>query len=348
MSKWYLDPCAKINRQALEQAKQRQCVLTKPAGSLGKLEDIAVKFAGWQGTPLPKLDNIMVRVFAGDHGVCGQGVSAFPQEVTGQMLLNFIHGGAAISVLSKQLNADFAAVNMGIAAEIPQAENLINFQLMPGTNDFTQQPAIPASILEQALQAGRAQVLDKQIDLFIGGEMGIGNTTSASAIYCALLELSPEQAVGPGTGVDAQGILRKQTTIQNALELHKDYLDSAYNVLHCFGGLEIAALAGSYIGCAQQGIPILVDGFISTAAALAATQLNAEVHNWLLFSHQSAEPAHRLALQAMQADALLNLDMRLGEGSGAAVAVSLLQSAIKLHNEMATFEQAQVSKKTSC
>ena len=335
-------------------------MLTKPPGSLGQLELVAERFAAWQGKTHPSVEHIAVVVFAGDHGVCAQGVSAFPQAVTTQMLMNFLSGGAAISVLSRSLSADFSVVNMGtvdaLPAEFAQHPQLDTVNIAPSTQDFTQSAAMTSEQVTQALAAGQAKVAglcaNKMIQpqLFVAGEMGIGNTTSASAIYSALLSIETAAAVGPGTGLDNEGLSRKQAAINTALALHTPLLSAAptaaakaYEVLRCLGGFEIAALTGSYIACAQQGIPVVVDGFIGTAAALVAVRLNPSVREWMLFSHRSAEPAHQAALTELNAQPLLDLGLRLGEGSGAALAVPLIQSALALHQEMATFSQAGVS-----
>jgi len=341
---WYLKPAEDLDHDALQVAQTRQNALTKPPGSLGELEEIALKFAAWQGCEKPKCDDILIRVFAADHGVCKQNVSAFPQSVTAQMILNFVNGGAAISVLARQLQADFKVINMGTCSPIEEEhETLVNHQLMPGTDDFTQQPAMPVDILEAALNAGRQEVINNHAHLFIAGEMGIGNTTSASAIYSLLLKTGPEATVGPGTGVDKTGLANKRKAIYQAFNLHSEHLDSAIGILQHVGGLEVAALVGAYIAAAQQGLPILVDGFITTAAALLAVRINPTVRNWMIFAHQSAEPAHQKALESLGAKPLLSLSMRLGEGSGAAVAAPLIQSALALHTEMATFTEAQVN-----
>jgi nicotinate-nucleotide--dimethylbenzimidazole phosphoribosyltransferase len=340
---WILAPSQDCNATAIAAAKVRQSQLTKPAGSLGTLEQLAISFAGWQGVEQPKLDTILVRVFAADHGVCAQGVSAFPQEVTAQMILNFIHGGAAISVLAKSMGADFKVINLGTATAIDDAAKLINTPIAAATQDFTKQAAMDSTQLIQALGDGQMQVSDPNAQLFIGGDMGIANTTSASAICSAVLGLSPEQTVGPGTGVDAQGIRTKQDVISRALELHSEALSEPQEVLRCLGGFEIAGLVGSYIASAQVGIPILVDGFISTAAALLAVEINPSIRKWMMFAHKSAEPAHSHALKHLNATPLLQLNMRLGEGSGAAVAVPLIRSALALHSGMATFAEAGVS-----
>ncbi len=332
----------------IAQARAYQATLTKPVGSLGQLECIAEQFCGLQASLNPTLETIAVRVFAGDHGVCSQGVSAFPQAVTVQMITNFLRGGAAISVLSRDLGADFCVINMGTATPIEAAfaqhPQLVHAPIDNGTQDFSVTAAMTSQQLDQALSIGKSAIESLSVDLFIGGEMGIGNTTSASAIYASLLALSPAQTVGPGSGIDKKGIYHKEAVITAALKLHRHSLDSAYNVLRCLGGFEIAGLVGSFIACAQRGIPVLVDGFICTAAALIAVKLNPGVRDWLLFSHCSAEPAHITALDYLQAKPLLNLGLRLGEGSGAALAVPLLKSALSLHNNMATFSQAGIDR----
>lgn len=342
---WLSSKAKAIDSDALDLAMQHQSKLTKPAGSLGELEIIAVKFAGWQGTAHPVCNNMTIRVFAADHGVCVHPVSAFPQQVTQQMIANFVNGGAAISVLSKQLNADFAAVNLGTIDAIADSDNLINLQLAAGTQDFSSSCAMSPELVTQALKAGFDIASQTDADLFIGGEMGIGNTTSAAAIYAAILKQDATKMVGPGTGVGQASIRLKAELITQALELHQAALNSPLSILQALGGLEIAALCGAYIACAQQGVPVLIDGYITTAAALVACQINPSTRDWMLFSHQSAEPAHSRALEAMNAKPLLNIGMRLGEGSGAAVATDLIKSALALHNQMATFDSAAVSDK---
>lgn len=342
-SEWFYKPVKKLDVDTLKKAEAHQACLTKPPGSLGDLEHVAVKFAAWQGRVNPELERIGICVFAADHGICAKGVSAFPQAVTVQMIANFVAGGAAISVLAKFLHADFSVVNMGVAHPLLTEDGVIQAAIAAGTADFSEQAAmLPAQCL-QALNAGKQQVINTDWQLFIGGEMGIGNTTSATAIYCALLDISPDAAAGPGTGINAEGISHKAQLITQALAYHVDQASTPLHILQTLGGFEIAALVGAYIACAQQGIPILVDGFICTAAALIAIKLNPDVQQWMLFAHKSAEPAHRLALDYLQVRPLLDLSMRLGEGSGAAVAVPILQSALRLHNHMATFAQANVS-----
>jgi len=339
---WFLEPAKTIDQADLESARAHQLQLTKPPGSLGELEEIAISFCGWQKTVTPTCENIQITIFAADHGVCAQNVSAFPQQVTAQMVHNFSSGGAAISVLAKQIKADFNVINLGLVSELEDAPKLINSPLMPGTNDFSIESAMSRETLLCALSIGR-EAIQASTQLFIGGDMGIGNTTSASAIYSVLLKEPPESTVGPGTGVDKQGILLKRKVLYKAFNLHGEHMEHPLEVLQHVGGLEIAGLVGAYIACAQAGIPILIDGFISTAAALAASRINPSTLEWMIFAHKSAEPAHKLALASLNARPLLDLNMRLGEGSGAAIAAPIIINAVSLHNNMATFDSAGVS-----
>ncbi len=340
--RWYLHSCAALDDNAKASAMHRQLQLTKPVGSLGRFEDIALQFAAWQGLEMPVLDRISIRVFAADHGVCAQNVSAFPQEVTAQMIANFSNGGAAISVLSRESEADLKTVNMGTVNALPPMDNVIDVKLAAGTKDFSCEPAMDEDLMHQAMRAGAEQV-DPSAQLLIGGEMGIGNTTSAAAILAAILSLHPADTVGRGTGVDDEGIKRKVRVIENAFELHAQNLSDPLSVLQHLGGLEIAGLVGYYISAAQQGIPVLIDGFICTAAALIATQLSPLSRQWMLFSHASDEQGHAAALNALDAKPLLDIGLRLGEGSGAASVIPLLRVALALHNQMATFTEAGVS-----
>jgi len=342
IKQWFLMPAKAISQADIDAARAQQLQLTKPPGSLGQLEDIAVLFCAWQQSAKPKCDDIQIAVFAADHGVCAQGVSAFPQEVTAQMVHNFTNGGAAISVLAKQIGAKFRVINLGLTSAIEDTPGLLNSPLMPGTDDFTQASAMSYDTLQSALIIGRDSVLP-DADLFIGGDMGIGNTTAASAIYSVLLKQSPETTVGPGTGVDKDGMSLKRKALYSAFNLHGEHLDEPIDILQRIGGLEIAGLVGAYISCAQSGVPILVDGFITTAAALLAVRINPSTREWMIFAHKSTEPAHALALKSLNATPLLDLGMRLGEGSGSAVAVPLITNALKLHNYMATFDSAGVS-----
>ena len=341
---WWQQPIAPPCAASMAAAAERQNQLTKPPGSLGRLEQLAIQLAGCQQTTVPRLDSIAIRIFAADHGVVAEGVSAFPQVVTAEMIRNFARGGAAISVLARQLQADFGVVNMGTATPLEPLPGVVDLQLAPGTDNFCKQPAMGESRVTAALAAGAEQA-PAGCQLFVGGEMGIGNTTAAAALASQLLGLAPEVTVGRGTGVDDNGLANKRVAVQRALELHRHRAQcrSPLQVLRCLGGLEIAALAGAYIASAQRGAASLVDGYICSAAALVACRLNPHLRPWLLFAHRSAEPGHRALLAALDADPLLDLGLRLGEGSGAALAVPLLQSACQLHSEMATFAEAQVS-----
>jgi len=491
MTSWWQQSVKLLDAIARAQASQRQDTLTKPPGSLGRLEEIALRLAAMQGRAKPQIKQPAITVFAGDHGVVAEGVAAFPQAVTQQMLANFVAGGAAISVLARELGARLEVVDVGTLA--PEAIiGVVVGKAGLGTANLAREAAMRDDQLMHCLDQGRLAVqraLAAGADIFIGGEMGIGNTTPAAAVSCALLGLSGAEMAGPGTGLDAAGVSHKATVIDRALALHgflpspasgggaggeglapaqakslpreilsharelrknqtdaeqllwevlraKRFMDlkfrrqhtvapyildfycdalklvieldggqhaeqQAYDqartaflegkgmtvlrfwnnqvlaeteavlgaiyaavvqrqplpspptppplagegsiaALRCVGGFEIAALAGAYIACAQAGLPVLVDGFITSAAALAACRLNPGTRDWLLFAHASAEPGHARLLAALDARPLLQLDMRLGEGSGAATALPLLRLACALHAGMATFAEAGV------
>ncbi|VVO62792.1 Nicotinate-nucleotide--dimethylbenzimidazole phosphoribosyltransferase [Pseudomonas fluorescens] len=343
---WWLNPCKPIDAQALEQARMRQQQLTKPAGSLGRLESVAVQLAGLQGRLKPSLDQLWIAIFAGDHGVVAEGVSAFPQEVTGQMLHNFVSGGAAISVLARQLGASLEVIDLGTVTPSLSLPGVRHLDLGPGTANFVEGPAMTQAQGELALQAGRDSVqraIAAGAQLFIGGEMGIGNTTAASALACALLDCPVLHLAGPGTGLDAAGVSHKAQVIERALALHGAERGDVLQTLFNLGGFEIAALVGAYLACAQEGVAVLVDGFICSVAALVAVRLNPDCREWLLFGHRGAEPGHRHVLETLNAEPLLDLGLRLGEGSGAALAVPLLRLACDLHGQMATFAEAAVA-----
>lgn len=345
---WVTQATQALDETARAAAEARQGQLTKPPGALGKLEALAIKLAAMQGREKPHIGQVQISVFAGDHGVAEEEVSLFPQAVTAEMVKNFARGGAAISVLAKQLGATLEVVNLGTVFDTGELPGVLQCNLGKGTANFAKTAAMTESQLAAALQAGSdsaARAAQSGATLFIGGEMGIANTTSAAALACALLNLQPQQLAGPGTGLDQIGVQHKAVVVARALALHASHLGDPLEVLRHLGGLEIAALTGAFIACAQRGIPVLVDGYITTAAALLAVRIQPGVADWLIYAHRSAEPGHLLMLEALQADPLLNLGMRLGEGSGAAVAVSLLQLACALHGGMATFAEAGVSEK---
>jgi len=344
---WLNEATQEICQDSIQAAKTRQSQLTKPSGSLGRLEDTAIQLAGMQHTDCPKIDNIHIAVFAADHGVAEDSVSAYPQSVSVEMVRNFANGGAAISVLANEIDAKLEVVNVGTLTDPGYLAGVTSKRIGNGTANFGKQAAMSDNQLMEALLIGRETVQSANINklsLFIGGEMGIGNTTAATAIACALLNELPEDLTGPGTGLDEQGVAHKSLVIKNALNLHKKHLVNPLEVLRRLGGFEIAALTGAYISCAQMGIPVLVDGFISSVAALLAIQHQLAVKKWLLFSHTSAEPGHLNVLNSLGVKPLLDLGLRLGEGSGSAIAVPQLRLACALHNQMATFTEAKVTK----
>ncbi|MCP1508073.1 nicotinate-nucleotide--dimethylbenzimidazole phosphoribosyltransferase [Pseudomonas sp. LY-1] len=343
---WWLNPCKASDALAYQQALARQQQLTKPAGSLGQLEALAVQLAGLQGRVKPTLEQVWIAIFAGDHGVVAEGVSAYPQAVTAQMLHNFVSGGAAISVLAQQLTAQLEVIDLGTVTPSLNLPGVRHLNIAAGTANFVNAPAMTEAQGRLALQAGRdsaRRALASGAQLFIGGEMGIGNTTAASALACALLDCPVSDLTGPGTGLDAQGVSHKVAVIERALAVHAAQRGDALQTLFNLGGLEIAALVGAYLACAQDGIVVLVDGFICSVAALVATRLNPACREWLVFGHRGAEPGHRHVLHSLDAQPLLELGLRLGEGSGAALAVPLLRLACALHGQMATFAEAAVA-----
>lgn len=345
---WLNFPVKNLDEHARLAAVARQQQLTKPPGALGQLETLAIQLAAMQGSEKPRADKVFISIFAADHGIAEENVSAFPQLVTAEMVKNFARGGAAICVLARQLDATLEVVNLGTAFDTGNLPGVIQCNIGKGTSNFARQPAMSEAQLAAAMQAGRdsaGHAADLGAQLYIGGDMGIANTTSAAALACALLKHSPQQLAGPGTGLDASGVQHKAAVIVRALELHAASLDTPLEILRRLGGFEIAALAGAYLSCAQRGITVLVDGYITTAAALLAVRIQPAVANWLIYSHRSAEPGHILMLNALQAETLLQLSMRLGEGSGAAVSISIVKLACALHNEMATFAEASVSEK---
>ena len=347
-SPWWQQTCRQPDAAAEAAALARQAQLTKPRGALGALEALAVRLAALQGREKPAIDKPHLTLFAGDHGVVAEGVSAYPQAVTAQMLGNFVAGGAAISVLAREQGVPLRLVDLGTIDTSLELPGVRHLRLGAGTANFALQPAMTVAQCAAALQAGRdtlQQVLAEGCDLFLAGEMGIGNTSAATALACALSDLQPAQLTGPGTGLDGAGVGRKLAVIERALALHREHLADPAEALRRVGGFELAALAGAYLACAQAGVPALVDGFICTAAALCAVRLNPGAQPWLLFAHAGAEPGHAALLAELDAVPLLDLGLRLGEGSGAALALPLIKLACMLHSNMATFSEALVEDK---
>ncbi|HIV77171.1 MAG TPA: nicotinate-nucleotide--dimethylbenzimidazole phosphoribosyltransferase [Candidatus Sphingomonas excrementigallinarum] len=312
--------------QARAAATARQGQLTKPPGSLGRLEDIAVFLAGWQGVERPRIERGRAVIFAGNHGVTARGVSAFPAEVTVQMVANFAAGGAAINALSAAAGLELVVVPLDLDRP---------------TADFTAAPAMTEEECLSALSAGAEAVGDA--DLLVLGEMGIGNSTAAAALAAASFGGAPPLWVGPGTGVDAEGVQRKAAVVAEGLALHREHLTSAFEILRRLGGREIAAMAGAVLAARQRRIPVVLDGFIGTAAVAPLAHANPAISAHCLSGHCSAEPGHVLLLARLGLEPILSLNMRLGEASGAAVAVQVIRSAVAAHDGMATFAEAGIA-----
>ena len=337
-----------LDTRAMAQAQARQNELTKPQGSLGRLEALSVQIAGITGQPRPRIRHKVITVMAGDHGVVAEGVSAYPQEVTPQMVMNFMHGGAAINVLARHVGARVTVVDMGVAADLSDLPGLVSKKVAPGTANMAQGPAMTRAQAEEALLSGAQVVLDeleKGLDILGTGDMGIGNTTPSAAIAAAVTGGDPAMIVGRGAGLDDQGVRRKAGVVRRALEVNRPDPADALDVLSKVGGFEIGGLAGAMIAAAAHRVPVMVDGFISTAAALIAAGLAPAIRPYLIASHRSRERGHPIMLAWLGLDPLLDLDLRLGEGTGAALGISLAEAACKTLDEMATFSEAAVAGK---
>ena len=348
LADWIYQKCPDVSAVHRETASRRQSELTKPTGALGRLETLAIELAGLQATERPRATRVPIIIFAGDHGIAAQGVSAYPQAVTIAMMQNFAAGGAAISVLARELGVPLEVVDAGTLAEVPLS-GVVSDKPRRGTRDFSVEAALEPQELAVAFDCGKralSRAAAFEPDLLILGEMGIGNTTSAAAISAALLNTGAEAMTGRGTGLDAAGRERKARLIDAALSRYAIAGAAPEKILCAVGGLEVAAIAGAMIAAAQRRIPVLIDGFIVSAAALAATRLNPTCRPYLIFAHQSAEQGHRRVLETLEARPLLDLDLRLGEGSGAALALPILRLACVLHNQMATFAEAAVPDRT--
>ncbi len=346
---WLTQASKSLSQQHLQLAQKRQALLTKPAGSLGAFELLAIRLAAMQATQRPSADNVSINIFAADHGIAAEGVSAFPQAVTAEMIKNFARGGAAICVAAKQNSANLHVWNLGTVAPVDCGAVVKNRIIAPQTANFAQSPAMSSDQLNSAMLVGveAAESACFPEGLFIGGEMGIANTSAATAIAAVLLGCNVSDLVGPGTGLNADGVKHKASVIDIALKRHNLSGSDALQVLKSLGGFEIAALVAGYIRCAQLGIPVIVDGFICTVAALVAYRINPSVLDWFIFSHQSAEPGYQLLIKAFPNQVpLLDLGMRLGEGSGAAACIPLIRLACAWHNDMATFGEAAVSEQS--
>ena len=337
-----------LDQQAMASARAWQDQLTKPQGSLGRLETLAVQLAGMNGQVRPRIQHKVVTVMAGDHGVVAEGVSAFPQEVTPQMVLNFLHGGAAINVLAKHVGARVVIVDMGVAAPMQAHPQLVNRRVASGTGNIARGPAMTRDQAAASILSG-VEIVETEIgrglDILATGDMGIGNTTPSAAIACAVTGKSATEIVGRGTGVDDAGLRRKILAVENALSVNRPDPCDGLDLLAKVGGFEIGGLAGAILGAAANRRPVVIDGFISTAAAIIAAVLAPQVKDYLIAAHCSQELGHRLMMEWLNLSPLLDMQMRLGEGTGAALAISVVEASCKILDEMATFGEAGVSEK---
>jgi nicotinate-nucleotide--dimethylbenzimidazole phosphoribosyltransferase len=338
-----------LDERAMQQAAARQARLTKPAGSLGRLEELSIRLAGITGRLDAPLADRVVFTLAADHGVAREGVSAYPREVTPQMVLNFLRGGAAINVLARQAHARVVVADLGVDADLPSHPELRALKVRRGTASITAGAAMTVDEALQAIEHGRNLVREemaKGLDIALTGDMGIGNTTASAALVCALTQLQPKDVVGRGTGVDDAGLQRKREAVRRALKVNAGRIASGpIEALAAVGGLEIAGLAGVIIEAAHQRKPVVIDGFISGAAALVAAQIAPAVKGYMIASHRSQELGHGAVLRRLGLQPLIELDLRLGEGTGAVLVLSLLEAAVLTLNEMATFDEAGVSEK---
>ena len=337
-----------LNKNAMEAARLRQDALTKPPGSLGRLEELSIQMAGIIGNPRPKIENKVVIVMAGDHGVVAEGVSAYPSEVTPQMVLNFLNGGAAINVLSRHVGARVVTVDMGVASDMGSHPGLVDRKVSLGTNNITKGPAMSHDEARKALRAGAELVqaeIEKGLDIMVTGDMGIGNTTPSAAIAVAITGCSAAEVVGRGTGVDDPGLLRKINAVERAIEVNQADPRDGFDVLVKLGGYEIAGLVGAILAAAANRIPVVIDGFISSAAAMIAVTIAREARDYLISAHRSDELGHQIMLEWLDLEPLLDFHMRLGEGTGGVLALSIIEAACKIVDEMATFAEAGVTNK---
>jgi nicotinate-nucleotide--dimethylbenzimidazole phosphoribosyltransferase len=337
-----------VNPDLLEQARMRQDQLTKPLGSLGILEALSIRLAGIYGTVKPKITGKGVVVFAADHGVTEAGVSAYPKAVTEQMVLNFLRGGAAINALCKTHDVDMLVIDVGVDAEFAEHPQLLKRKVTRGTQNMLLSPAMSESELEQALNVGfeaAMLMIERGINLLAAGDMGIGTTTSATAIIAVMTDMSVSELTGYGTGISDDVLKHKLEVIEKVIALHKVNKENPLELLRCVGGLEIAAMTGFYLTCASKKVAIVLDGFISHAAALVAVTLKPEVRDYLFASHTSEKVIHRKRLELLGVQPIFNFTLRLGEGSGAVLAMPILESSANILSNMATFEGAGVSEK---
>ncbi len=336
-----------VNAVFLQQAQTRLDNKTKPHGSLGRLEEFARRIVAISGNPEPDVSKKVIFTFAGDHGVTEEGVSLFPREVTPQMVLNFLSGGAGINVLARHVGADVRVVDVGVDYDFKDTVGLINKKVAWGTKNFTKGPAMTREETIAAMAVGielAERCRAEGVGLVGTGEMGIGNTTPSSAIIAAISGKSVAEVTHRGAGIGDAVLANKIRVIERGLALNKPEPDDPLDVLTKVGGLEIAAIAGLVLGCAANSIPVVIDGFISTAGALIAAELHPDVRDYIFAAHQSVEIGHSFMLARIGVEPILDLELRLGEGTGAALAMTLIEAGVKVLKEMATFEQAGVAR----
>jgi nicotinate-nucleotide--dimethylbenzimidazole phosphoribosyltransferase len=335
-----------IDSDVYEKVQKRLDNLTKPVGSLGRLEGLARKYVAITGRENPRLDRKVIFTMAADHGVAEEGVSAYPSEVTAQMVYNFLSGGAAINVLARYANAEVMVVDMGVAHEFETTPGLIDRKISHGTKNMAKGPAMDRQQALQALKTGIElveQQVEQGLDIIGTGDMGIANTTPSSALLSVFTGHPAREVTGRGTGINDQTLTRKIESIEKAIKINAPDPEDPIDVLAKVGGFEIGGIAGLIIGAAANRIPVVVDGFISSAGALVACKLEPKIGQYLIASHNSAEMGHRLLLEHLGLNPLLNLDLRLGEGTGAALAIQLVEASLRILTEMATFGEAGVS-----
>jgi nicotinate-nucleotide--dimethylbenzimidazole phosphoribosyltransferase len=330
----------------IKRANIRQARLTKPPGSLGRLEDISVRLAGVFGTSRPAVASRSLVIATGDHGVVAQGVTAYPQDITGQMVLNFLAGGAAVTAMARSLGVEVTVVDAGVKSSLPEHPDLISLRIGPGTNDISEGPAMSREDAKRCVLEGArigANAAGGGSGLVATGDMGIGNTTPSSAITAAITGMPPEVTTGRGTGRNADELRLKIKVVSRALDVNQPDGDDPIDILATVGGFEIGVLAGVMLGAASRGSAVVIDGFISGAAALIATGLAPALGGHLFAGHRSAEAGHSIVLDHLRLEPILDLDMRLGEGTGAVLAMSIIDAAAACLAEMATFDEAGVS-----
>ncbi len=338
-----------LDEKAMAEARVRQDNLTKPQGSLGQLESLSIQIAGIKGDVRPPIAHKVIFTLAGDHGITRSGVSAYPSEVTPQMVYNFLRKGAAINVLAKHVGARVIVADLGVASKFEPHHQLKDKKVGMGTRNMAEGPAMTREEAIRSIEAGMELVEEELIsgmDILGTGDMGIGNTTPSSAIVAVITGADVSKVTGRGTGLDEEGWKRKVQMIERALETNRPDPRDAIDVLSKVGGFEIGGIVGLILAGARCRVPIVIDGFISGAAALIATSLAPQVKPYLIASHQSAEPGHKKILEHLGLKPLLNLDLRLGEGTGSALGIFLVEASLKILNEMATFSEAGVSEKS--